>query len=97
MYNTAYNLKAVFPSRLVTACTHSNMSLKSGKGGLQPPLPPPTPLHLHKKSPGKQKQTHAVMRLHGSSKLVGVAFISFRFASFLDLLAPLWMTLYFPL
>ena len=51
---THYNLKAVFfflsffsnfgHPFAVTACTHSNMSLKSGGGGLQPP-PIPTPLH----------------------------------------------------
>ena len=50
----AYNLKAVFSSLaflnfgcpfVVTACTHSHMSLKSG--GLQPPPPSllPTPLN----------------------------------------------------
>ena len=45
MCNTAYNLKAVFFSLAflnfghpfaVTACTHSNMTLKSG-GGFNPP------------------------------------------------------------
>ena len=52
MCNTAYNLKAIFFPLLfffviihfghpfvVTACTHSNMSLKLGGGGFSPCLP----------------------------------------------------------
>ena len=47
MCNTAYNLKAVFSSLtflnfgrpfVVTACTHSNMSLKSGGASAPQPL-----------------------------------------------------------